>query len=106
MKRFLIALCIVTCFTISTAQTPQPASGPSLTTDQQKSLKDAVGVFNQANSELAAAQAKAELARQQFLTLLYGVMAERGIKPSEYGWKITEQGIVFEAKPKEEAKRQ
>lgn len=109
MKRFVIVISILTCFTILTAQTPAPPSGPVLSAEQQKALKDAVAVSGQADAELQAAQAKAELRRQQFFTLLYGVMAERGIKPSEYNWKITDQGVVFEpvvkAKPSEEAKK-
>jgi hypothetical protein len=109
MKRFVIIAAVLACFTILTAQTPAPPSGPALTAEQQKALKDAVAVSSQADSELQAAQARAELARQRFFTMLYNVMAERGIKPSEYSWKITDQGVAFEpiakAKPNEDIKK-
>lgn len=59
------------------AQQPKPTPPPAPSSAQQSALKDATTAYTKALAE-------AETAKQHFLAVLYSVMAELGLKPSEY----------------------
>lgn len=69
-------------------------SAPTLTTEQQKTLKEALAASEKANVELQTAQVKADAARQHFFALLYSTMAEISVKPSEWAVALSPSGDI------------
>ena len=82
-----------------TPQSTQAAGKPAPainqpTGDQQKALKELFTAADRATTEAQIAQKTAEGARQKFFAELYRIMAELGLKPSEYSISFADNGEV------------
>lgn len=85
-------LVLITLFAVTAiAQTPavvKPVTLPAPSAQQQTALREA-------SADYSTALTKAETSKQHLLAVLYSVMAELGLKPSEYTFNQNPQTGEF-----------
>jgi hypothetical protein len=69
------------------------------TVEQQELIRTVVELEGNATREVQLAQARQQAAQARTLQVMYSVMAELGLPPSKYTWKVVEGKVVFEKLP-------
>lgn len=100
MKILIALLVLFTGMLSVNAQQAEKAPTVTLTAEQTKTFQEGLKQIQQASKEVAEAQNRLNSAQINLQAFVYSVMAENGIKPSQWEAIITPTGtLAFQKAP-------